>query len=157
MDGCVDDGFLQGFVVRRVLNIDKKVKSIALCGNLHTDPDRDAVLLVDKLPITSDTVQQLFGDKVNIENKFWNDIYGQYLGYSCQSLGDIKLTVVYPADEKHIAKYSTQDEYMVKESPSAYERITKPYIETQALGLDVSICSAVQQTEKQCSVLYIFI
>ena len=127
----------QGFIIKKILNIDKKVKSIALCGNFQNDPDQDAVILVDKVPITTDTIQQMFDSKIDIENKFWNDIYGQFLAYSCQSLGDIKLTVVYPADTKHIAKYSTQEEYIVKESPSDYEKITKPYIQTQALGLEV--------------------
>ncbi len=127
----------QGFTVKKVLNSDKKVKSIALCGNFQNDPDHDAVILVDKVPMTTDSIQQIFDDTINIENTFWNDIYGQFLAYSCKSLGDIKLTVVYPADSKHIAKYSTQDEYIVKESMSDYLQITKPYIETQALGLEV--------------------
>ena len=133
-----DPAKFQGFSVNKVLSIDKKTKSIALLGHFPNEPENDVVVLVDKLPITPNTIRQLFGEKVDqLKNVFWNDIYGQLLGNSCGGLGDVKVTVVYPASEKHVAKYTTQDEYMVTECPLTYKRVTKPYIQTQALGLEV--------------------
>lgn len=132
-----DDPFTN-FTVHSVLSIDKKTKSIALCGKFANDSEHDAVLVVDKLPLTQTIVENgLFQSKVDAVNTFWNDIYGQFLAYSCRSLGDVKVTAVYPADKKHIVKYSSQEEYVFHETPDMYMKITKPYIETQAPELEV--------------------
>ena len=128
---------LRGFVVEKVLNIDNKSKQIAVSGHFENDPEHCVVVVVDKSPITSDSIQELFTSQIDLKNNFQNDIYGQFHVTSCKSLGDVKLTTVYPASDKHIAKYSAQEEIMVRETPSDYEKITKPYIKSQALGLEV--------------------
>lgn len=126
------------FQVHSVLSVDKKTKCIALCGKFPNDSEHDAVLVIDKLPLTQDTVEIMFRSEIDAVSTFWNDIYGQFLAYSYHSLGDVKVTVIYPASKKHIIKYSSQEEYMFQETPDMYKNIIKPYIDTQISDLGVS-------------------
>ncbi len=52
----------------------------------------------------------------------------------------IKATLVYPATEKHIAKYSQQEAYLVQETPEDYAKITLPYIESSTFSIQVRLC-----------------
>ncbi|KAI5994745.1 HIT-like domain-containing protein [Pisolithus albus] len=44
-------------------------------------------------------------------------------------LPDLKISVICPATDVHIRKYSKQDILMVHETPEIYEKVVKPYIE----------------------------
>lgn len=45
--------------------------------------------------------------------------------------------VVYPATDKHIAKYSLCKKYLINETPALYENVTLPYIKSAQFSLDV--------------------
>lgn len=47
------------------------------------------------------------------------------------STTDCKINLIYPASEAHIAKYRKHPLHIVIETPEAYEKIVRPYIETQ--------------------------
>ncbi len=49
----------------------------------------------------------------------------------------IKTTLVYPATDKHIAKYSQQEMYLVEETPEDYKNITLPDIESSKFSIQV--------------------
>lgn len=46
------------------------------------------------------------------------------------------MTTIYPATQKHIEKYSSQDIFLVEETPEMYEKITLPFIEKEQFSLD---------------------
>ena len=52
------------------------------------------------------------------------------------SLG-VKTTLIYPATDKHIAKYSAQEMYVIEETPEDYEKITLPFIEKSHFSIEV--------------------
>lgn len=54
---------------------------------------------------------------------------------------EIKITVIYPATEKHIDKYSIRDKHLVLETPILYENVTEPYLKSTQFSLDVSAFS----------------
>ena len=54
------------------------------------------------------------------------------------NVSDLKVTIIYPATEKHITKFSAQDIFIFEESPEAYKNITLPHIEKEQFSLDVS-------------------
>lgn len=51
----------------------------------------------------------------------------------------LKTTIIYPATENHIVKYSTQEVFIFEESAADYIGKTLPYIEAEQFSLDVSI------------------
>lgn len=77
--------------------------------------------IADKLPV----------EEVNIFET--NGIYSwgvATLQHDPKSNPDVKVDVIYPATETHIAKYREQPLMTVVETPHMYEKIVKPYIET---------------------------
>ena len=71
---------------------------------------------------------------VSVENLGANDIYYWYLAGIGNARGtdhrapDLKLNIIYPCTEKHIAKYSAQEARVVHETPEIYEQYIRPYM-----------------------------
>ena len=72
-----------------------------------------------------------------MELQFNNDIYSQYLCKFPAEVNFVKNTLIYPANEKHLNKYAAQRTYLVTETPEVYHKITLPFIEEQAVHLQV--------------------
>lgn len=51
----------------------------------------------------------------------------------------IKTTIIYPATEKHVQKYSCQDIYIIQETPEFYNNLTLPHLQEGQFTLDVSL------------------
>lgn len=51
----------------------------------------------------------------------------------------VKATVVYPATDKHIEKYSICQKYVINETPEYYKDITLPYITSSQFSLEVKL------------------
>ena len=116
-----------------ILSENPTSKSIAVTGKFPEDSnDNFAVILAEKLAFTKESIENLFTEKTTFTHNFQNDIYGQY---TCDA--GIKLTVIYPATEKHVKKYKQQSSFMVQESSAVYATKIKPYAETQSLSLQV--------------------
>lgn len=50
----------------------------------------------------------------------------------------IKTTIIYPATDKHIEKYSAQEIRILQETPALYQSVTLPYLTDHQFSLDVS-------------------
>ena len=50
---------------------------------------------------------------------------------------DIKTTLIYPASDKHIAKYEQRPFYIVEETPTLYNTVTLPHIQKEQFTLVV--------------------
>lgn len=138
-DGNVPDKLLSfsEFAVERVLCRKPENKLITLLGKF-TGSRENGVLVVEKQPITEDSVRGLLSTDAKVTSKFHNDIYSQYVVNCPCGLGEVRVTGVHPASDSHIAKYSDQKFHLVQETPHLYQSITKPFIENQAFTLDVS-------------------
>jgi len=62
----------------------------------------------------------------------------------------VKSTVIYPATDKHIEKYSICQKYLINETPDLYETVTLPYITSSQFSLDwvYNILDHKQETER---------
>lgn len=124
------------FRFERILSENPTTKSIAVYGRFPADnEDNFAVILAEKMAFTHKTIENLFTEDTTFTHNFQNDIYGQY---TCDA--GIKMTLIYPATEKHVKKYTQQNSVMVQESSTTYTTKIKPYAETQALSLQVCMC-----------------
>ncbi|KAK6173523.1 hypothetical protein SNE40_016956 [Patella caerulea] len=124
---------LKDFSVTKILKEDSKVKLMAIHGKFEGAND-DAVLLLEKLPFASKTVNAMLTGS-NLHETLKNDIYSTYEAVSPPSFPGYKTTMIYPATEKHIAKYSEQDVFVVHETKELYSMVTKPSLEQSSFSL----------------------
>lgn len=52
-------------------------------------------------------------------------------------LSALKATVIYPATDKHVQKYTAQDVHLVEETAEDYEKITLPYLNKSQFSVQV--------------------
>uniref|UniRef100_A0A1A9US50 m7GpppX diphosphatase n=1 Tax=Glossina austeni TaxID=7395 RepID=A0A1A9US50_GLOAU len=123
---------LANFHLQRILNNNTRNKSIALLGCFPEQSDTDkAVVILEKQAFRESEVatesnqsgEQLleknckdnvkktslmsyFCSDLKVQTEFINDIYGSYQCVPPVELNGVKTTVVYPASQKHIEKYT---------------------------------------------------
>jgi m7GpppX diphosphatase len=60
----------------------------------------------------------------------------RFLLTNCLFLVELKVSIIYPATEKHILKFTVQELHMIDETPEIYEKVTLPYLEKEQFTLD---------------------
>lgn len=124
----------QKFSADRILFTDPRSKSICILGS--TQAGERGIVLAEKQPLTECSLVHLFATPA-IKKNFQNDVYSQYV-VDCKEggLGEMRVTTVCPATDKHVQKYEAQKRRVVSETPSRYQDITKPFVEQDSLSLD---------------------
>lgn len=142
------------FKVQKVLSNNTQRKTICLQGSFKS-LDGTGIVLLEKTAfeegnLTSEDSEYFSGEST-LKKHFHNDIYGNYdcfpkveLNGRCQIwlisflilfIVAVKTTIIHPATEKHIEKYSVQNIHIIDESPVVYQNITKPYVESEQFDL----------------------
>ncbi|KAF9423747.1 hypothetical protein BGZ94_008187 [Podila epigama] len=159
---------LSGFVFERVLNEDPVLKTLTLLGTLPAEESsadglsgtestvarHQAVLLIEKTHFgaqsaTSDIthrISELFPTGCNDIYHWWN----ASISSGQSSDPDLKMSVIYPATEAHITKYSRQERKMVTETAQIYRDSVLPWIESQPksrIQWVYNILDGVKETE----------
>ena len=124
------------FKVDRVLCKKPENKLMTVLGKFPGSKE-DGILVVEKQPITEQSIRGLLSCDAKVNSSFHNDIYSQYVVDAPCGLGEVRVMGVYPATEKHITKYSDQRLHMVHETPDLYRNLTRPFIERQAFTIEV--------------------
>jgi m7GpppX diphosphatase len=149
---------LAGFTFHRILHEDPKTRSASILG--HYEPAQGekeaAVLLLEKTHFSPTFYENVGkadqnGSLDHCSSLGSNDVYNWLLGWMSSAPshknasaehgdaeekgkeGDahVKMTLIRPATDAHIAKYTEQLKVMVVETPEMYETIVKPWIESQ--------------------------
>lgn len=96
------------------------------------------------------TKPSYFCSDLKVQTEFINNIYGSYQCTPPDKLSGVKATVVYPATDKHIEKYSICQKYIIREYPELYEEVTLPYITSSQFSLEwvYNILEHKQETER---------
>ncbi|XP_065354915.1 m7GpppX diphosphatase [Calliphora vicina] len=91
-----------------------------------------------------------FCSDLKVQTEFINNIYGSYQCIPPAKLSGVKATVVYPATDKHIEKYSICQKFLINETPKLYEEITLPHITSSQFSLEwvYNILEHKQETER---------
>ncbi|KAK9380012.1 HIT-like domain-containing protein [Kockiozyma suomiensis] len=118
------------FKFERVLNHDVKTKMIYLLGEINLE---SAIIIAEKTAFDVDNMEKLtstgvIGARLLDEN----DIYRWFmvtLQQDVESAPAAKLSIIWPATQTHIAKYSIPRRRMITETPAMYKSIHLPYIE----------------------------
>lgn len=149
MSGDQAGSLLKGFTLAKVLQEDPKTRFASLLGYFQSqDADKEAaILLVEKTHFSSNFYQNIgaSGQEASLEHFSSlgsNDVYNWILGWmpnnsvfykkdKLEQDAHVKLTLIRPATEAHIAKYSEQHKIMVTETPELYRSVVQPWIESQ--------------------------
>ncbi|XP_029429083.1 m7GpppX diphosphatase isoform X2 [Rhinatrema bivittatum] len=103
--------------------------------NEDSGDEKDAIVILEKTPLQADRVSDLLSKKSELKLQIRNDIYSTYTLYPPPELSEIKTTIVYPATEKHIKKYQSQDVYLIQETGEDYRSITLPFLQSQSFSI----------------------
>lgn len=139
-----EEEILRRFQFKFLINQDTGRKSVNLLGTIDSQP---AILIAEK---TAFNVTEFNLAKFPHTSKLpalslmeRNDIYHWFLASQSSPTtpdelarggGDVKITLIYPATETHIRKYSQQNIRMVTETPEIYVEFVKPYVEGKRIG-----------------------
>lgn len=119
----------------KTLNENAKAKMITIQGEYNKQP---VVVVLEKTPISESSVKGLMESSSSVLDKdFVNDIYGKYdlqPNYPCLSI--MRATIIHPATENHIEKYTKHDSRLIVETVEDYKSITLPYITMSQLNLE---------------------
>ncbi|KAK3804128.1 hypothetical protein RRG08_015702 [Elysia crispata] len=115
------------FTLKRVLREDPRSKTISLHGSLTKGQhvSADAVVLLERKPFEVSTLEDSL-HKTRTTETLSNDIYSTHDAFSPGLSPDLKATVICPATEKHISKYSEHEPFLVRETPDLYKNVTEP-------------------------------
>ncbi|XP_055377447.1 m7GpppX diphosphatase [Condylostylus longicornis] len=153
---------LSDFKFENFLNNNTGRKCVTLLGSFPLISETDkAVVILEKIAFTKDNFEskseinsenengnhlgqketdqtncKFFSHDTKYTTEFINNIYGSYMFYPSPDLNGVKATVIYPATEKHIEKYSARRKYLVKETAVIYKNVTEPYIESSKFSLE---------------------
>lgn len=118
---------------------DTRTKSVSLLGSINS---QQAIIIAEKTAFNVSTnILEAFSSKESLGTVSLldrNDIYHWFL--VSKTSGDLplyaeaKITLIYPATETHIRKYSFQNFRVVTETPQIYQDFVKPFIETKREG-----------------------
>ena len=125
---------LKDFQIKEVLDDYPDTKRLILEGRLAKDSLNPAIVILEKMPFNADKVTDLL-QSTSLKTEFRNDIYGKYECFvEDPTQNSLKANVIYPASEKHIAKYKSSKSYIIDETPALYQTITLPHITNESFS-----------------------
>ncbi|XP_037970462.2 m7GpppX diphosphatase [Plutella xylostella] len=127
---------LKDFTLDKVLNNNTRGKTVCVLGKFKNKSGQ-ALIIFEKNAFKEDDLNEsgFFSDETQLRIYFQNDIYGNFECFPKSSINGVKTTVIYPATEKHIAKFSQQEVHVVVETPELYAACTLPHIEKEQFTL----------------------
>ncbi|XP_068624394.1 m7GpppX diphosphatase [Battus philenor] len=127
---------LKDFVPVKILNNNTNRKTVCIQGT-YRDKSGVALVILEKNAFKEEELDDkgYFSVDTKLRTFFQNDIYGNFECFPRSDLNGVKTTIIYPATEKHIAKFSQQEVHIVLETPELYEKLTLPYIEKEQFNL----------------------
>ncbi|XP_050680229.1 m7GpppX diphosphatase [Leptidea sinapis] len=142
IDGISENGVqnkvvdLKDFIPNKILNNNTNRKTVSVLGNFK-DKNCVGIVILEKNAFKEEELNSdgYFCEDTKLNTFFQNDIYGNFECFPKTSLTGVKTTVICPATDKHIAKYSQQEVHIVPESPHCYEKLTIPHLEKDQFNL----------------------
>ena len=145
---------LNGFTFTRVLNLLTRTKDIFVLGRFQDQPeDEQSILLINKDAISANAFTDNSFQKTQLAKDFTNDVYEKYLAQFPTPFCGGKITVIRPATETHISKYSAQNYGFIHETVDMFQKATKPYIEAKSLS-QAWVCNILDGKAEQDRILF---
>ncbi|PWN38816.1 scavenger mRNA decapping enzyme [Ceraceosorus guamensis] len=167
------DDALKGFVLEKVLDQgkwDPRSRTASLLGRLD---DRAAILLLEKTHFEPSFFEEVGSERLfsQLRDIGQNDVYRWLLGWrrrrslhdaasasnssnNARAPADFKMTLIHPASETHVAKYSVQSRFMINETPELYEKIVLPFILSQPSSRIQWVYNILDKKKEADSIIY---
>lgn len=88
---------------------------------------QNAIIVLQKTDISDEESQKILASHLSCKEIFNNDIYSQFLAEVHQTdLNPLKITLIYPASDADIEKYSASTPHVIRETPQRYKQVTLP-------------------------------
>lgn len=126
LKGAEDVKVLNEDVNRKVVFLQMKLPSTTSSDDIK----QDAVVILERKPFNSDDMSDILNEG-KLTAEMVNDLYGTYTLTLPPKYCQVRANVVFPATEKHIAKYSWEAVHIIRETEEDYETITKPMVDGQ--------------------------
>jgi len=97
-----------------------------------------AIVILEKKVFPEDDIflkRGFFNEGTIIRKAFSNDIYGNYECFPTREHNGLNTTIIHPATQKHVDKFSRKELYIVNETWDMYKDITLPYLESNTFSL----------------------
>ncbi|KAG5677637.1 hypothetical protein PVAND_007378 [Polypedilum vanderplanki] len=126
------------FKYERILSNNSSRKVVFILGSCFEMP---AIVILEKISFTQEQFttendKENFIRNSKLEKIFKNDIYENNYCIVDANLNKMKTTIIFPATEKHINKYTEQECFTFQETPELYEKITLPHITSEKFTVD---------------------
>ncbi|EDS26989.1 histidine triad protein member [Culex quinquefasciatus] len=139
---------LSQFELVRILSNNSTHKSVALLGHFgDLSREQQAIVTLEKTAFTEGQLQtttttgesernSFFTSKSQLRTEFINDVYGNFQCLTDPEINQLKVTIIYPASEKHIVKFAAQQKFLLEETAADYQTVTLPHLEQEQLSLE---------------------
>ncbi|XP_037293316.1 m7GpppX diphosphatase-like [Manduca sexta] len=127
---------LKDFVIEKILSNNTNRKTVSVTGKFK-DKSGVGLIIFEKNAFKEEDLSEegYFCSETELRTFFQNDIYGNYECFRAPLISGVKTTIIYPATDKHIAKFVHQELHIVLETPELYETLTLPHIEKEQFNL----------------------
>ncbi|XP_041985664.1 m7GpppX diphosphatase [Aricia agestis] len=127
---------LKDFIPTKIINNNTNGKTVCVLGSFK-DKSGVAVVLLEKKAFSGDQLNDsgYFSDATELRTLFQNDIYGNFECYPKPEINGVKTSIIYPATEKHIVKFSQQVKHVILETPECYDKLTLPFLQKEQFSL----------------------
>ncbi|KAI5638260.1 scavenger mRNA decapping enzyme c-term binding domain-containing protein [Phthorimaea operculella] len=136
-NGVTETSFeLKDFIPEKILNNNTNRKTVCVQGKFK-DKSGVGLILLEKNAFKEEELDNsgYFSVDCELRTFFQNDIYGNFECFPKPSLNGVKTTIIFPATEKHIAKFAQQEVHIVRETPELYQKLTLPHLEKEQFNL----------------------
>ncbi|XP_076057891.1 decapping enzyme, scavenger [Oratosquilla oratoria] len=123
----------ENFEIVQILDSNEERKSIAVEGRFR-DQEGRAVVLMQKQGFRNDQLAEVFSPAAQLKPIFQNDIYSNQTALLPPHLNELKVTTIYPAEEKHILRYQKEHVSFVTETPDLYNNVIRPYVDSASFS-----------------------
>jgi len=141
----------ESFKLTRVLNAGKEM--VSLLGSFPPQDGKEAdgtsaVVLLKRRKIEENEIPALSSGETQLTLDVQNTCYGFYKAVNLTLPQHFDATVIQPAKQWHIDKYSKQPKILFRETPELYDAITKPYIASHP-ATDIGWLHQILKKEKE--------
>lgn len=125
----------------RVLSSRTHDKFIALLAQ-HSSKPGDGILMLEKSPFPLDWPVELTDWIHSANSVAHNDIYHKLSVIPTENSGfaHLKVTVIFPASEKQIKKFETQNAHILSETKAAFDAVVQPHVEVKPILVVIYLC-----------------
>ncbi|TFK27619.1 mRNA decapping enzyme [Coprinopsis marcescibilis] len=146
---------LQTFEFQKVINEDPASHALTLLGTLKT---AQAIIRIEKTALNASDGQRFFGDDglvQQVQREESTDIYSWFFAWLAEDRErDLKVSVICPATETHVRKYTRQEQVLIRETPTLYEHVVKSYIAEFPLSRTQWVENILNGLSEQSKILY---